>query len=130
MSAEILLKKLGNPEKDLKVIHIAGTNGKGSVCAMLSSILKEAGYKVGMYTSPHLKDFRERFLINNKKISILIEYYPQYTYLAFRSFSSYISKLNVKIMKKLLYLNSENISGTIGLQQVKDKYIVTIDNSL
>lgn len=66
---KILLKKLGNPEKSLKVIHVAGTNGKGSVCAMLSSILKEAGYKVGMYTSPHLKDFRERCLINNKKIS-------------------------------------------------------------
>ncbi len=66
---KILLKKLKNPEKSLKVIHVAGTNGKGSVCAMLSSILKEAGYKVGMYTSPHLKDFRERFLINNKKIS-------------------------------------------------------------
>ena len=64
-----LLKKLNNPEKALKVIHVAGTNGKGSVCAMLSSILKEANYKVGMYTSPHLKEFKERFLINNKKIS-------------------------------------------------------------
>ncbi len=66
---KLLLKKLENPEKDLKVIHVAGTNGKGSVCAMLSSILMESNYKVGMYTSPHLKDFRERFLINNKKIS-------------------------------------------------------------
>ncbi len=73
----VLLKKLGNPEKELRVIHVAGTNGKGSVCAMLSSILKESGYKVGMYTSPHLKDFRERFLINNKKISKkdLIKYF-------------------------------------------------------
>ena len=66
---KLLLKKLGNPEKQLKVIHVAGTNGKGSVCAMLSSILKESGYKTGMYISPHLKDFKERFLINNKKIS-------------------------------------------------------------
>src|SRR3989338_9609684 len=66
----ILLKKLKNPEQSLKAIHVAGTNGKGSVCAMLSSILKEAGYKVGMYISPHLKDFRERFLINGKKISV------------------------------------------------------------
>jgi len=75
----ILLKKLNNPEKSLKVIHVAGTNGKGSVCAMLSSILKEAGYKVGMYTSPHLKDFRERFLINNKKISKedLVKYFKK-----------------------------------------------------
>jgi len=66
---KILLKKLGNPEKSLKVIHVAGTNGKGSVCAMVASVLIEAGYKVGMYTSPHLKDFRERFIINNKQIS-------------------------------------------------------------
>ncbi len=65
---ELLLKKLGNPEKSLKCFHITGTNGKGSVCAMISSILQAAGYKVGMYTSPHLVDFRERFLINNKKI--------------------------------------------------------------
>ena len=64
-----LLKKINNPEKSLKVIHVAGTNGKGSVCAMISSMLQEAGYKVGMYTSPHLKDFRDRFLINNKEIS-------------------------------------------------------------
>lgn len=76
---KILLKKIDNPEKSLKVIHVAGTNGKGSVCAMLSSILKEAGYKVGMYTSPHLKDFRERFLINNKKISQddIVRYFKQ-----------------------------------------------------
>jgi dihydrofolate synthase / folylpolyglutamate synthase len=76
---KLLLKKLKNPEKQLKVIHIAGTNGKGSVCAMLSSILKEANYKVGMYTSPHLKDFRERFLINNKKISKedLVKYFQK-----------------------------------------------------
>ena len=76
---KLLLKKLNNPEKELKVIHIAGTNGKGSVCAMLSSILKEANYRVGMYTSPHLKDFRERFLINNKKISKkdIVKYYKK-----------------------------------------------------
>lgn len=64
-----LLKNLNNPEKSLKIIHIAGTNGKGSTAAMTSTILQEAGYKVGLYTSPHLKDIRERFLINNKKIS-------------------------------------------------------------
>ncbi len=64
-----LLKKLGNPEKKLKCIHVAGTNGKGSVCAMLSSILANAGYKVGMYTSPHLKRFNERIRINSKLIT-------------------------------------------------------------
>ncbi len=64
-----LLRKLGNPERDLDCIHVAGTNGKGSVCAILSSILEEAGYRVGKYISPHLKDFRERVMINGKKIS-------------------------------------------------------------
>ena len=64
-----LLAKLGNPQKGLKCIHVAGTNGKGSVCAMLYSILQEAGYKVGMYTSPHLVRFTERIQINNKEIT-------------------------------------------------------------
>lgn len=65
---EKLLSKAGNPHKELQCIHVAGTNGKGSVCAMLSSVLKEAGYKVGMYTSPHLIDFRERIKINGEDI--------------------------------------------------------------
>ena len=64
-----LLIKLDNPEANLKCIHVAGTNGKGSVCSMLASILKEAGYKVGLYTSPHLKRFAERIQINGKEIS-------------------------------------------------------------
>ncbi len=54
---------IGNPQHDLKCIHIAGTKGKGSTCAFVSYILKEAGFKVGMYTSPHLSDFRERIRI-------------------------------------------------------------------
>jgi dihydrofolate synthase/folylpolyglutamate synthase len=63
------LKKLGNPEQDLDIIHIAGTNGKGSVCAMLSAVLQEAGYSVGMYTSPHLIKFNERIRVNGRLIS-------------------------------------------------------------
>ncbi|HEX2969533.1 MAG TPA: folylpolyglutamate synthase/dihydrofolate synthase family protein [Bacteroidales bacterium] len=55
---------LGNPHKKFKSIHVAGTNGKGSVSHMTASILQEAGYKTGLYTSPHLRDFRERILIN------------------------------------------------------------------
>ena len=55
---------LGHPERKFKSIHVAGTNGKGSSSHMLASILQEAGYKVGLYTSPHLKDFRERIRIN------------------------------------------------------------------
>jgi len=61
--------QLGNPEKKFKSIHVAGTNGKGSSCHMLASILQEAGYNTGLYTSPHLKDFRERIKINGKKVN-------------------------------------------------------------
>lgn len=64
-----LCKLAGNPHKQFKSIHIAGTNGKGSVSHMLAAILQEAGYKTGLYTSPHLKDFRERIRINGQMIS-------------------------------------------------------------
>jgi dihydrofolate synthase/folylpolyglutamate synthase len=65
---EKILEFLGEPHKKLKCIHIAGTNGKGSTTAMLSEILKEAGYKVGMYISPFLEEFEERIQINNINI--------------------------------------------------------------
>ncbi len=64
-----LLKELGNPQEKFKAIHIAGTNGKGSVAHLLSSILQEAGYKTGLYTSPHLRDFRERIKIDGQMIT-------------------------------------------------------------
>ena len=60
---------LGNPENKFKTIHIAGTNGKGSVSHMLAAILQKSGYKTGLYTSPHLKDFRERIKINGEMVS-------------------------------------------------------------
>jgi len=60
---------LGHPEKKIKCIHVGGTNGKGSTSHMLASILQEAGYKVGLYTSPHLKSFTERIRINGNEIS-------------------------------------------------------------
>ena len=60
---------LNNPQENFKSIHIGGTNGKGSCSHMMSSIFQESGYKVGLYTSPHLKDFRERIRINGKMIS-------------------------------------------------------------
>ena len=63
-----ICKILGNPEKKIKTIHIAGTNGKGSSSHMIASVLQSAGYKTGLYTSPHLKDFRERIKINGKEI--------------------------------------------------------------
>lgn len=65
----ILLDRLENPQDRLKFIHIAGTNGKGSVCAMLSSALVAAGYKTGLFISPYITDFRERIQINNCMVS-------------------------------------------------------------
>jgi dihydrofolate synthase / folylpolyglutamate synthase len=64
-----LLADLGNPQHQVPIIHVAGTNGKGSVCAYLSSILTEAGYRVGRYTSPHLVDWTERIQINEQAIA-------------------------------------------------------------
>lgn len=68
-NTHLLINHLGNPHQDLKCIHVAGTNGKGSTSHMLASVLQEAGYKVGLYTSPHLKDFRERIKINEIPIT-------------------------------------------------------------
>lgn len=64
-----LMEKLKFPQKKMRCIHVAGTNGKGSVCAMLSSVLKEARIKVGLYTSPHLIDVKERIRINERDIT-------------------------------------------------------------
>lgn len=66
---KLFVEHLKHPEKNFKSIHIAGTNGKGSVSNMLASIFQEAGYKTGLYTSPHLKDFRERIRIDGEMIS-------------------------------------------------------------
>ena len=75
---DFICKKLGNPQNKYKTIHVGGTNGKGSVCKFISSILTSAGYIVGIYTSPHIQRFSERYIINNNEISeielvILIE---------------------------------------------------------
>ena len=66
---EAILKLLGNPQDKLKCIHIAGTNGKGSVCAIIAEILKDAGITTGLYTSPHIFDYTERIKINGEDIS-------------------------------------------------------------
>ena len=63
-----LCEKLGNPEKKLKFVHVAGTNGKGSFCSMLDSVLRAAGYKVGLYTSPYIREFNERMRVDGKNI--------------------------------------------------------------
>ena len=63
-----LMDKLGNPQDSLRFIHVAGTNGKGSFCSMLDSVLRAAGYKVGLYTSPYIKEFNERMRVGGKNI--------------------------------------------------------------
>ena len=63
-----LAELAGNPHRQLRFIHVAGTNGKGSVCAMLDSILRASGRRTGLYTSPHLVDFRERIRVDGEKI--------------------------------------------------------------
>src|SRR5450432_4362036 len=68
VNIQTLSKELGNPENKFRSVHVAGTNGKGSTSHMLAAILQKAGYKAGLYTSPHLHDFRERIRINGHKI--------------------------------------------------------------
>jgi dihydrofolate synthase/folylpolyglutamate synthase len=76
-----LLQELGNPHHRLQSLHVAGTNGKGSVCATLEAILRDRGWRVGKYTSPHLVDFRERFLINGVQVSedYVVEFIERWT---------------------------------------------------
>ncbi|MDR0363614.1 MAG: bifunctional folylpolyglutamate synthase/dihydrofolate synthase [Bacteroidales bacterium] len=75
-----LCKILENPERNFPSVHIAGTNGKGSVSNMIASILQEAGYKTGLFTSPHLKDFRERIRVNGTMVSedFIVDFVRQY----------------------------------------------------
>ena len=63
-----VLSQFGNPQDELDCIHVAGTNGKGSVCAMLEAVLREAGYKTGLYTSPHIWEYTERIKVNGSEI--------------------------------------------------------------
>ncbi|MFM9006773.1 MAG: bifunctional folylpolyglutamate synthase/dihydrofolate synthase [Flavobacteriales bacterium] len=77
-----LLKLVGNPHEGLKTVHVAGTNGKGSTSHLIAASLQEAGYKTGLYTSPHLKDFRERIRINGimipeEEVSMFVNEYHQ-----------------------------------------------------
>lgn len=102
--------RMGNPQNDFKSIHVGGTNGKGTVCRMTASVYQQAGYKVGLYTSPHLLNVRERFQINAKQIEsdLLLEFFDLYeeytrqsgfTYFEITTAIAfwYFSKMNVDI---------------------------------
>ena len=107
-----LCEIVGNPQKDIKTIHVAGTNGKGSVCNFLANIYIESGYKVGLFTSPHLIDFRERVTINHQFIekSFVENFYAKFhkefkkispsffewsTVLAFKYFKDRRTEINI-----------------------------------
>lgn len=93
-----ICEALGNPQKKLQCIHVAGTNGKGSTSHMIAAVLQKAGYKVGLYTSPHLLDFRERVKINGKMIS-----------------KEYIVEFVEKHKKEFEYIEPSFFEWTVGL---------------
>lgn len=101
-----LLSRLGNPQNDYKTILIAGTNGKGSTATMTASILESAGYKVGLYTSPHLVDVRERIVINGKKI-------PR------KDFDQIIADIKEKTKKPLTYFELLTAAAFVFFQRRK-----------
>lgn len=107
-----LLELLNNPQKDLKFIHVAGTNGKGSVCHMLSSILEKSNYKTGLFTSPAVDSFRERFKINGKMISkekvvsLFEEIKPYIDFLDLQN--EYITEFELETVMAFLYFSRQN----------------------
>ncbi|WP_088228932.1 folylpolyglutamate synthase/dihydrofolate synthase family protein [Desulfosporosinus sp. FKB] len=109
-----LLKRLGSPEKKLRVVHVGGTNGKGSTTVMIARILREAGYKVGVFTSPHLHDYRERMTINGQMIpketmiQIIDDLRPQLEAMVTEGFE-HPTEFEVSTALALLYFAQEEI---------------------
>lgn len=109
-----LLKRLGSPEKKLRVVHVGGTNGKGSTTVMIARILREAGYKVGVFTSPHLHDYRERMTINGQMIpketmiQIIDDLRPQLEAMVAEGFE-HPTEFEVSTALALLYFAQEEI---------------------
>lgn len=107
-----LMLTLGNPENKFKSIHVAGTNGKGSVSHLLASVLQEAGYKVGLYTSPHLVDFRERIRVNGKPIkkSYVVDFVQNY-HIAFEGIG--LSFFEMSVGMAFSYFASEEVDVAV-----------------
>lgn len=109
-----LLEHLGNPERDLKLIHIAGTNGKGSTTSMITEILMGEGYKVGMYTSPFIEEFEERIQINRKNIpkeslAILMDEIKVAVDKVIEAGYNHPTEFEIITVLMLLYFKKENI---------------------
>lgn len=107
---QAVLKLLGNPQDKIKIIHVAGTNGKGSVCSIVANILKCAGYKVGLYTSPHLVEYTERIRINNEEISQ-------------EDFATYIEKICTIADKHNIHLTEFEILTVMAYKYFADKKV-------
>lgn len=105
-----ILKLIGNPQEKIKIIHVAGTNGKGSVSSILANILKCAGYKTGLYTSPHLVEYTERIKINNIDISK-------------EDFAAYIEKICTLAEKKNIHLTEFEILTAIAFKYFADNKV-------
>ena len=105
-----ILKLIGNPQEKIKIIHVAGTNGKGSVSSILANILKCAGYKTGLYTSPHLVEYTERIKINNIDISK-------------KDFAAYIEKISTIAEKKNIHLTEFEILTAIAFKYFADNKV-------
>lgn len=137
-----LLKRLGNPEKELRVVHVGGTNGKGSTTVMIARILQESGYKVGVFTSPHLHDWRERIVINSRKISKerivrAIKYLRPYLDAMVAEGFEHPTEFEVTTALALLYFAEENVDyalievglgGTIDSTNVVSPLVSVITN--
>ena len=107
---QAILKLIGNPQDKIKIIHVAGTNGKGSVSSILANILKCAGYKTGLYTSPHLVEYTERIKINNIDISK-------------EDFASYIERICTIAEKKNIHLTEFEILTAIAFKYFADNKV-------
>ena len=107
---QAILKLIGNPQDKIKIIHVAGTNGKGSVSSILANILKCAGYKTGLYTSPHLVEYTERIKINNIDISK-------------KDFAAYIEKICTIAEKKNIHLTEFEILTAIAFKYFADNKV-------
>lgn len=105
-----ILDILGNPQDKLKCIHIAGTNGKGSVCAIIESVLKETGMKVGLYTSPHIFDYTERIKISGNEISK-------------NDFANYVEKICSIADKNNIYLTEFEILTAVMFEYFADNSV-------
>ena len=105
-----ILNLLGNPQEGLKCIQVAGTNGKGSVCTMLDSILRTAGFKTGLYTSPHIFEYTERIKISGVDISK-------------QDFSNYTKQITILANKNNIHLTEFEILTTIMFKYFADNNI-------